>query len=311
LHAEDHDDNPARLLNPGQAVAIHPSAPVQFPHCDQDKWQGAKPTCPHGAPEIYVAPVAFSDNGMGLPLIGVQTGAVDNGSNWTAHLVVITQNAGGSGRCGSAPALPTDSSSRSRNAHEGEGTMKTLIGIGAAALVLLAHVASADSTAYLPVATGFTLPDGQQAVSATSLTGTLGGSQIVGNVTNVGVVRASGNIVAGGNVTATGYVNGSNGLYSGNGVYATDYYGRSGSANANFNGNASSATTATSATSANYATTSGSANYAASTNIGILYQNGSGDGSSYYCDSGYHLVFYDTNVNSTNNAFFYELQNGH
>ena len=69
----------------------------------QDAIQGGdglvvqKPTCPHGAPEIYVAPVAFSDNGVGLPLIGVQSWAVDNGTSWTAHLVVITQNAAGTG----------------------------------------------------------------------------------------------------------------------------------------------------------------------------------------------------------------------
>lgn len=69
----------------------------------QDAVQGgdglvvAKPTCPNGTPEIYVAPVAFSDNGVGLPLIGVQTWAVDNGTSWTAHLVVITQNAAGTG----------------------------------------------------------------------------------------------------------------------------------------------------------------------------------------------------------------------
>ncbi len=67
----------------------------------QDAVQGAdgmvvmKPACPHGAPEIYVAPVAFSDNGVGLPLIGVQAYAVDNGKSWTAHLIVITQNAAG------------------------------------------------------------------------------------------------------------------------------------------------------------------------------------------------------------------------
>jgi len=260
--------------------------------------------------------------------------------------------------------------------------MKLFIGIGMGALVLLGRVAFADSAAYVPVATGFTLPDAQQAVSATSLTGTLDGSQIVGNITNVGVVRASGNIVAGGNVIATGYVNGSNGLYSGNGVYATDYYGRSGGANANFNGAATSAGSAASltgtldgsqivgnitnvgvvrasgnivaggnlvatgyvngnnglysgsgvyatdyygrgggsnanfngtATSANYATNAGSTNYAANTDIGILYQHGSsGDGSSFYCDTGYHLQFYDLNVDSTNNAFFYEcIQNGH
>ena len=56
--------------------------------------------------------------------------------------------------------------------------MKLFIGIGMGALVLLGHVAFADSAAYVPVATGFTLPDAQQAVSATSLTGTLDGSQI-------------------------------------------------------------------------------------------------------------------------------------
>jgi hypothetical protein len=69
----------------------------------QDAIQGAdglvvtKPTCPNGIPEIYVAPVSFSDNGGGLPLIGVQTYAVDNGKSWTAHLIVITQNAAGTG----------------------------------------------------------------------------------------------------------------------------------------------------------------------------------------------------------------------
>ena len=194
--------------------------------------------------------------------------------------------------------------------------MKGFIGIGTGALILLAQAASADSTAYLPVATGFTLPDAQRALSATSLTGTLDGSQIVGNITNVGVVRTSGNIVAGGNVLAIGYINGSNGLYSGNGVYAADYYGRGGGANANFNGaaiSASTASTANFANSANYATSAGSSNYAASSNIGILYQHGSsGDGSSFYCDTGYHLQFYDMNVFSTNNAYFFEcVQDGH
>ena len=69
----------------------------------QDAVQGAdglvitKPTCPNGAPELYVAPVSFSDNGVGLPLIGVQAYAVDNGKSWTAHLIVITQNAAGTG----------------------------------------------------------------------------------------------------------------------------------------------------------------------------------------------------------------------
>ncbi|HLZ09546.1 MAG TPA: hypothetical protein VKT80_13210, partial [Chloroflexota bacterium] len=181
--------------------------------------------------------------------------------------------------------------------------MKRLIGIGAGVVGLMANLAFADSTAYTPVATGFTLPNAQQAVSASSLTGTLDGSQIAGNITNVGVVRASGNIVAGGNLVATGYVNGNNGLYSGSGVYATDYYGRAGGSNANFNGTA---------TSANYATNAGSTNYAANTDVGILYQHGSsGDGSSFYCDTGYYLQFYDLNVDSTNNAFFYQcIQNG-
>ena len=69
----------------------------------QDAFQGAdgmavtKPTCPNGNPQIFTSPAAFSDNGVGLPLIGVQTYAVDNGSTWTVHLVVTTQNAGGSG----------------------------------------------------------------------------------------------------------------------------------------------------------------------------------------------------------------------
>jgi hypothetical protein len=69
----------------------------------QDAFQGAdgmvvaKPACPNGAPQIFTAPVAFSDNGVGLPLIGVQTYAVDNGASWTAHLVVTTQNSAGTG----------------------------------------------------------------------------------------------------------------------------------------------------------------------------------------------------------------------
>jgi hypothetical protein len=69
----------------------------------QDAFEGAdglvvtKPTCPNGSPQIFTAPAAFSDNGAGLPLIGVQTYAVDNGTNWTVHLVVTTQNAAGTG----------------------------------------------------------------------------------------------------------------------------------------------------------------------------------------------------------------------
>ncbi len=69
----------------------------------QDALQGpdglviTKPTCPNGVPQIFTSPVAFSDNGVGLPMIGVQTYAIDNGSSWTAHLVVTTQNAAGTG----------------------------------------------------------------------------------------------------------------------------------------------------------------------------------------------------------------------
>lgn len=69
----------------------------------QDAFQGAdgmvvtKPTCPNGNPQIFTSPAAFSDNGAGLPLIGVQTYAVDNGTTWTIHLVVTTQNAAGTG----------------------------------------------------------------------------------------------------------------------------------------------------------------------------------------------------------------------
>jgi hypothetical protein len=69
----------------------------------QDAVQGAdgliiaKPACPNGVPEIFISPVAFSDNGVGLPLIGVQTYAIDNGATWTAHLVVTTQNTAGNG----------------------------------------------------------------------------------------------------------------------------------------------------------------------------------------------------------------------
>ncbi len=69
----------------------------------QDAFQGAdgmvvtKPTCPNGNPQIFTAAAAFSDNGGGLPLIGVQTSASDNGATWTVHLVVTTQNSAGTG----------------------------------------------------------------------------------------------------------------------------------------------------------------------------------------------------------------------
>src|SRR6185312_14059711 len=121
----------------------------------------------------------------------------------------------------SGPPRPTDSLSRSQNAPEGDPAMRRRLSISAFVMAFLAQGAFADSTGYTPVATGFTLPNAQQAVTATSLSGTLDGSQITGNITNVGVVRASGNIVAGGNIVSTGYVNGTGGLYSGDGVYAT------------------------------------------------------------------------------------------
>jgi hypothetical protein len=132
--------------------------------------------------------------------------------------------------------------------------------------------------------------------SVTSITGDLNGSQIVGNITNVGSITTSGNIVS-----SNGYVYGVTGLFTDNAVFSNTYAGRWGGGNAVFNGNATSATTAN------------SAGYAASSNVGILHQRGgSGDGSSFYCDAGYTLRFYDLNVDSTNNAFFYEcIQNGH
>ena len=130
--------------------------------------------------------------------------------------------------------------------------------------------------------------------SVTSITGNLNGSQIVGSITNASSINISGNIVT------NGYVYGVGGLFTDTAVYSNTYDGRWGGANATFNGNANSATTAS------------SANYAANTNVGVLYQKGAGDGSSYYCGTGYYLKFYDTNVDSTNNAFFYEcIANGH
>ncbi len=132
--------------------------------------------------------------------------------------------------------------------------------------------------------------------SVRSITGNLDGSQIVGSIDNASSININGNIVS-----SSGYVYGVGGLFTDTAVYANTYDGRWGGANATFNGNAASSTTAA------------STNYAASTDVGILHQRGSsGDGSSFYCDGGYHLVFYDLNVDSTNNAFFYEcIQNGH
>ena len=127
--------------------------------------------------------------------------------------------------------------------------------------------------------------------SVTSISGNLDGSQIVGNITNVGTISTTGNIVS------SGYVYGVGGLFTDTAVYANTYDGRWGGSSATFNGNATTAT---------------SAGYAGSSVVGILHQNGAGGGSSFSCDPGYHVVFYDTNVGSTNNSFFYEcIQNGH
>jgi hypothetical protein len=116
--------------------------------------------------------------------------------------------------------------------------------------------------------------------AATTVTGQVNGAQIVGNL-NVGNINASGSIIS------NGYVYGIGGLLTDNAVYSNTYVDRYGGGGANFFGNASTA------------------NYAASTDVGILYQGQAGVSSSYYCDPGYYLKFYDTNVDSTNNAFFY------
>lgn len=132
--------------------------------------------------------------------------------------------------------------------------------------------------------------------SVTSISGNLNGSHIVGNITNASGINIDGNIVS-----SNGYVYGVTGLFTDNAVFSNTYAGRWGGANATFNGNATSATTA------------GTASYAGSSVLGILHQRGGGgDLSTYFCDSGYHTVFLDTNVDSTNNAFFAEcVQNGH
>ena len=138
--------------------------------------------------------------------------------------------------------------------------------------------------------------------SVTSITGNLNGSQIVGAINNATSINVSGNIVSN-----NGYVYGVTGLFTDNAVFSNTYAGRWGGSNATFNGNALTSS------STSYAATAGTANYAASSVVGILHQNGGGgDLSTYYCDNGYHTVFLDTNVDSTNNAFFAEcIQNGH
>ncbi len=132
--------------------------------------------------------------------------------------------------------------------------------------------------------------------SVTSITGQLNGAQVVGNLSNVGSITASGQITStGGNIVAnSGYVYGVTGLFTNGAVYSPTYADRNGGATANFLGNATTAS------------------YAASSVVGILRQSAPGDLTTYYCDGGYHVVFYDTNVDSTNNAFFAAcIQNGH
>ncbi len=265
--------------------------------------------------------------------------------------------------------------------------MRRIVALSAFVLDLLASAALADSTSFTPVATGFTLPNAQAAVSAqsanyattagsagfatsaqsatsatnagyatsagsaktatsaasansadyatnagtssqasaltannscpagtalsvtkgvlgcvssvSSITGNLNGSQIVGAINNATSINVSGNIVSN-----NGYVYGVTGLFTDNAVFSNTYAGRLGGSNATFNGNALTSS------STSYAATAG---YASSSVLGVLHQNGGGgDLSTYYCDSGYHTVFLDTNVDSTNNAFFAEcVQNGH
>jgi hypothetical protein len=135
--------------------------------------------------------------------------------------------------------------------------------------------------------------------SVTSITGNLAGSQIVGAIDNATSINISGNIVSN-----NGYVYGVTGLFTDNSVFSNNYAGRWGGSNATFSGNALTSS------STSYAATAG---YASSSVVGILHQTGGGgDLTTYYCDSGYHTVFLDTNVDSTNNAFFAEcVQNGH
>lgn len=63
----------------------------------QDGATIAKQSCPHGTPSIDVAPVVFSGPNTGLPLIGVQAHATDNGGSWTVHLDIYTVAPDGSG----------------------------------------------------------------------------------------------------------------------------------------------------------------------------------------------------------------------
>ena len=52
------------------------------------------PSCASGTPEIYVMPVQFSDNGLGYPVIGLQSlaEAADDGSGWTVRIYLFREN---------------------------------------------------------------------------------------------------------------------------------------------------------------------------------------------------------------------------
>jgi hypothetical protein len=227
-----------------------------------------------------------------------------------ANSATSAQNAIYATTAGSAGTATSATTATNAGYATSAGSAKTATSAGSADSATYATSAGTASQA-AGLTTGNTCPAGSAlsvtkgvlgcVSSVTSITGNLNGSQIVGNITNATNINISGNIVSGGNLVATGYVNGNNGLYSGNGVYSTDYYGRGGGSNATFDGNALTATTAA------------TANYSTSSVVGILHQSGGGgDLTTYYCDSGYHTVFLDTNVDSTNNAFFAEcVQNGH
>jgi type II secretory pathway pseudopilin PulG len=51
----------------------------------------AKPTCPATeTAEVFISPVMYSNDAVGDPIGSVQTWAVDNGSDWTGHLRILT-----------------------------------------------------------------------------------------------------------------------------------------------------------------------------------------------------------------------------
>jgi hypothetical protein len=209
------------------------------------------------------------------------------------------------GSTGYATSAGTATTATNANYATSAGSAKTATSAGSADSAAYATSAGTASQAAgltagnnCPAGTALSVTKGVLGCvsSVTSITGNLSGSQIVGNITNATGINISGNIVS-----SNGYVYGVTGLFTDNAVFSNTYAGRWGGSNATFNGNATSSTTA------------GTATYAASSIVGILHQSGGGgDLSTYYCDSGYHTVFLDTNVDSTNNAFFAQcVQNGH